>query len=387
MFKNCSLFSISFRPFFILAGIIAFINPILWVYSYLGHFSLVLDKVDPLFWHAHEMIFGFSGALIAGFILTASANWTNSKPYQGRVLVLLTFAWLVERISYFLPFNIHVSALLMNLFFPLLLIFLYAKLDNFPKQRNVFIPILLGITVSKLFHSFGYIYSIDYLEFSGKHIAIGLVRLIVLLIAGRVIPFFTRKKIDGISINLPSWITPLSLLPIFLLCLPWSSTMPKLPLVIVLILAITANITRQLMWKPHRTINVPILFILHIGIACINIGLILELLAQFYPQINYTKAPMHMLMAGGLGIVSIGIMTRVTLGHTGRDIKADNYTIFLYAMIVLGSLVRGFVPLLLPKLYFMSLYVASILWGGGFLIFLIRYFHVLFRPRPDGKPY
>jgi uncharacterized protein involved in response to NO len=109
--------SIGFRPFFLLAALIAIINPTIWVSLYTGSSSIFLN-VDPLFWHGHEMIFGFSGALIAGFILTASANWTKTTPYQGKALILLITFWLLERISYFFSFNDYLQFILSNTFFP-----------------------------------------------------------------------------------------------------------------------------------------------------------------------------------------------------------------------------------------------------------------------------
>jgi uncharacterized protein involved in response to NO len=333
------------------------------------------------------MIFGFSGALIAGFILTACANWTNSEPYQGLPLIILSVFWGLERVSYFLPLNVHLQFVLMNLFFPMLFIMLFIKLRKFPKQRNVFIPIILTITVAKLLHSMGNIYSIDYLESSGKEISIGIIRLIVLLIAGRVIPFFSRKKIEGIDIKIPNWLNPFALIPIVLLAFPWPESTPKILLASLYLIAITGNVTRQFLWKPLKTIKVPILFILHIGIAFINISLFLEYLGLFYSQINFTQAPLHLLLAGGLGTIGIGIMTRVSLGHTGRDIKADQWTKLIYLLIVVGSLIRVFVPVLFPAYYFNTLHVASILWSSGFLIFLLKYTNILVNPRPDGKTY
>jgi uncharacterized protein involved in response to NO len=385
MNKFNSVFSISFRPFFVLAALIAFINPIIWIMSYLDGLSLSLNAVSPLFWHGHEMIFGFSGALIAGFILTASANWTSTAPYQGRPLIMLSGLWILERVSYFLPINNHIQFIVMNLFFPALVIMLFIKLKNFKKQRNVFIPILFGITLAKLLHSYGYIYSFESIETSGKEVAIGLVRLIVLLIAGRVIPFFTRKKIEGVQIDLPSWINPVALLPIILLTFPWPEATPKIILMLIYIFAILGNTLRQSLWKPLKSIKVPILFILHIGVFFVNLGLVLEFLSLFIDQLNYSQATLHMFVAGGLGVVGIGIMTRVTLGHTGRVIKADKWTVFAYLCIIIGSILRVFVPILMPELYVRSLHMTAGFWSLGFFIFMARYLKVLILPRPDGK--
>jgi uncharacterized protein involved in response to NO len=387
LIKNNPILSISFRPFFILAALIAIINPSIWVLSYLGRVSIPLAVVDPLFWHGHEMIFGFTGALIAGFILTASANWTNSTPYQGKSLLLLVTCWLLERLSYFIFKSEHLQFLIMNLFFPVLSLMLLKKLWSFPKQRNVFMPIVFGISVAKILHSWGYLYSVDYLEESGREIAIGLIRFIILLIAGRVIPFFTRKKIEGININLPNWINPLSLIPVALIVIPWPEAVPRFVLGAILTLALIANVSRQALWKPWVTFNVPILYVLHIGIALINIELLMELIGLFSDQVYYTQSALHLLMAGGLGVVGIGIMTRVSLGHTGRIIRADLWTCLSYSAILMGSLIRVFVPIFFPDIYIRSLQFASGLWTLGFGIFIIKYFKILTTQRPDGKLY
>jgi len=387
MTKNLPILSISFRPFFLLAALVAVINPTIWKLSYLGHISFPSNLVDPLFWHGHEMVFGFTGALIAGFILTASAKWTKSVPYQGKSLLIIIFLWLVERFAYFLAINDNLKFALLNLFFPALSIMLLRKLWHFPKQRNIFMPILLGLTLGKAFHSWGSIYSVNYLAVSGREMAIGLIRLIILLIAGRVIPFFTKNKIQGVQINLPPWINLISLFSIALLAVPWPESTPKLFLVTILTVAVIANILRQFLWKPQVTLKVPILYILHIGVGLINIELILKLIGIFNPKVHFTHASLHLLLAGGLGVVGMGIMTRVTLGHTGRAIRANFWTGLSYLSIVLGTLLRVFVPIFISEFYFQSLHISSGLWTLGFAIFLLRYTKIMFTQRPDGKPY
>ena len=387
MSKIPAILSISFRPFFILAALIAVINPIFWILNYLGYLSFSLNHVSPLFWHGHEMLFGFTGALIAGFILTASANWTNSTPYQGKSLLFLIFLWVLERVSYFIDSSNEIQFILMNLFFPTLFLMLLRKLWNFPKQRNVFIPIMLGIVFANIFHSWGYLNSIDCLKNSGQIMAIGLIRFIILLIAGRVIPFFTRKKIERVEINTPVWLNLLSLFPVALLAIPWPDSTPNLILIIILILAVTANITRQILWKPQVTRKVPILYILHMGVGLINAELIMELISIFDNRVHFTQAALHLLMTGGLGVVAIGIMTRVSLGHTGRVIQANFWTQLAYLLIILGSIIRVFIPILASHLYTYSLFIAITFWGGGFLIFIINYFKILCTPRFDEKVY
>ncbi len=381
------LFSISFRPFFIMAGLIAALNPIIWVLTYLGHIEVPVLNLSSLFWHSHEMLFGFTGALIAGFLLTASANWTGSRPYQGKALVVLLLLWLVERFSYFLPLSGPALLIALNLFFPALLLMLFRKLQKFPKQKYVFIPILLGFTFSNFLHTWGNLYSEAAIADYGRDVTIGLIRFIILLIAGRVIPFFTRSKIPNTKIDIPKWLNLLSLGSVLLLSFFWDLMNPSVAYISILIIAIISNLFRQLLWHPLSTKSIPILFILHIGIGCINLELILRLIGIFDVRISHTNAALHMLLAGGLAIVAIGIMTRVSLGHTGRKIIADSWTKLSYLLIIAGALTRSIIPMVSSQHYFTSLYFAAALWCFGFLIFVLRYFVILTSERPDAREY
>jgi uncharacterized protein involved in response to NO len=381
-----ALLSIGFRPFFLLAALIAVINPIIWISTYLGHTSLNITT-SSAFWHGHEMIFGFSGALIAGFILTASANWTSTLPYQGKPIGILALLWIIERLSFFLPINELIVFILMNLFFPALTFMLFLKLRKFPKQRNMFITILIGITSAKLLYSAGHMFLDSPYEENGRHIAVGLIRFIVLLIAGRVLPFFMRKKITGLNISVPGWLNPLALAPIALLAIPLPETTPKLLLVIIYLWAIVIGAVRQGMWLPHKSIKVPMLLVLHVGVGFILLGLMQELIGLYHPHINFSQIPLHTMMAGGLGVIGLGIMTRVSLGHTGRVIEADKVISFAYICVALGAFIRITVPLFWPEHYVSSLYYAVVIWTLSFAIFFIKFLGKLTSPRPDGKAY
>lgn len=381
-----ALWSISFRPFFLLAALMAALNPILWVGSLLGHLSLPLET-SIAFWHGHEMTFGFSGALVAGFILTASANWTRGTPYQGRPIIFLVTLWLIERVSFFLPLNEGVAFVFMNLFFPALGVMLFLKLKNFPKQRNVFIPILLLITLGKLLYTAGYFFDNSSYEIAGRELATGFIRFILLLIAGRIVPFFTRKRLADLNISVPAKVNILALVPLILLALPLKELLPLPLFTLLYIWAIVAGLVRQGMWLPHKTLKVPMLIILHIGVSFIYLGLIFDLAALYTPEIASSKVALHALMAGGLATVGIGIMTRVSLGHTGRLIQADGGIKLLYLFIVLGALVRILLPFFPVDYYTSSLYISAGLWCSGFFLFFLLFYKKLAGPRPDSKAF
>lgn len=380
MAKVSALLSMGFRPFFILAALMAVLNPSIWIAHYLGHISLRLPT-SVLFWHGHEMLFGFSGALIAGFILTASPNWTRSLPYQGRSLAFLVVLWTIERLSFFMPVTDGLAFFLMNTFFPALTVMLLLKLQNSPKHKYVFIPILLGITLAKLGYSGGHLFPDMGYERTGQQIGIGLVRFILLLMAGRLIPMFMRKKIEGLQVFVPVWLNPLALFPIGILALPFPANTPPSLLTIIYLWAIITGIIRQGMWLPHRAIKIPLLLVLQMGTGFVYVGLILELIGLYYPTISFSQIPMHMLMVGGLGVLGIGMMTRIALGNTGNPVKADKLIVFAYGCVGLGAILRVILPLLWPQGYATGLNLSVAFWAGGFFIFLIKFWKKLTGPR------
>jgi uncharacterized protein involved in response to NO len=290
-------------------------------------------------------------------------------------------------LSFFITINEGVSFVLMNLFFPALTFMLFLKLHNFPKQRNVLITILVGITSAKVMYTAGHMFLESPYEDFARQIAVGLIRFIILLIAGRVLPFFMKKKIKGLQVSVPTWLNPLALAPIAILAFPLPESTPKEFLVFIYLWAIAIGAVRQGMRLPHKSIKVPILLVLHIGVGFILLGLMQELIALYHPQMNFSQIPLHTLMVGGLGVVGLGIMTRVSLGYTGRNIEADKAISFAYLCVVLGALIRISIPFFWPEHYVTSLYFAVIIWTLGFLIFLVKFWTMLMTPRPDGKAY
>ncbi|MCO4793335.1 MAG: NnrS family protein [Bacteriovoracaceae bacterium] len=383
MKNKIPLLSIGFRPFFLLASLIAVLNPTFWISSFKGY-SEISPFGNPLFWHAHEMIFGFSSALLAGFLLTASSNWTGKEPYKGFTLLFLIVLWCLERASFFLPLSDLTFLVLSNLFLPTLILLLGLKLHGFPKQQFVFIPFLMALFIAKVSHSVGFVYAENHFEILGANSGTALIRFIVFLIAGRVLPFFTQKRL-GIKIpDIPKDAKLTALIPLGILCIPTFDEY-TIPYLIALVIALIANGYRNYLMFHKGSLKVPMLLILHIGLNFMVLALVLEAFAIFFPFLNSNREVLHATMAGGFSIVGIGIMTRVSLGHTGREIKAD-YTIKIaYFSIILGAIIRVFFSLLFPGKYEDGLHYASGLWTLGFLIFFFRFLKVLTFSRPDGK--
>jgi len=381
--KNFPILSIGFRPFFLLASLMAILNPTFWVSLLTGH-SDISPFGSPLFWHAHEMIFGFSSALIAGFLLTASANWTGTKPTSGWPLLVLIFCWLVERASFFLPLNNFSFLLLSNIFFPTLIVLLAKKLSKSPKQLYVFIPLLSAISLLNFFHSYGFINNEGPLEQVGLNSAISMIRFLVFLMAGRVLPFFTRMKLSLSEFSVSPKITMLALTPLLLLSVPYLKE-NQMIFGILLFFAIVFNSYRNHLMFHRGALQVPMLLVLHAGLIFMILGLIIELFSIIYPSINQNRESIHATMAGGLGVIGIGIMSRVSLGHTGRVIHADNWICLAFLSVGFGALIRVVMPLFFINFYEVSLHYASGFWTFGFLIFFFKNFKKMMAPRPDGK--
>lgn len=375
-----SILSIGFRPFFLLAALIAILNPTLWVSTYSGHIDFS-PYGSTLFWHSHEMVFGFTSALIAGFLLTASANWTGTRPYSGFPLLLLILLWSIERFSFFFALNDTIFIFFSNLFLPTFLIFMTVKLYKFPAQKYVFLPFILSLALAKFLHIYGFLNSIDQVEAISLGSGVGLIRLLLFLLAGRVVPFFSKMKLDLPEFSIPKHAHLMALIPIVILIFPLSNY--KILYTVILCLAIIGNLYRNYLMFLKATLKVPMLWILHLGLSFLVLGLILELLSLYFPVFNSNKEALHTTMAGGLGLISIGIMSRVSLGHTGRIIKATLPMTLAFISVALGALIRGIFPLIFPDHYDASLHYASGFWTLGFLYFLIKFTKILCTPRHD----
>ncbi|MCO5141599.1 MAG: NnrS family protein [Oligoflexia bacterium] len=379
-----NLFNLGFRPFFLLGAIWACLQIFVWllIYAQWIHFVPLSDLIA---WHAHEMIFGFATAIIAGFILTASQNWSGLPGLKGAPLKILVFIWLLARVLAFfwiqLPF---VFAFIDLTFYPLLCFYLLPFLWNKKQSKNKFFFLLFGILFlfNFLFH-LNIIYSYS---FPAKSVLLGALYLIIIiisLISGRVLPFFSNvvlpeKKIENnLWLDLAS-ILGLSTFAVSALAFEFSMVTAGLAFTVAAI-----HFLRWFFWCPLRTIKIPILFILYFAYAWIPGALFLKGLAAL--GLIPASIATHAFTVGAVGIMIYGMITRVTLGHTGRKIQASNFTILGYVLISLAALIRVFLPLLLPNKYVSIVIVSGVLWFLAFGIFLFVYGPFLWSQRVDGK--
>lgn len=387
LFKaNSSFWSMGFRPFFTLVIISATIATIMWVLQITGHYSFNFSPLNANQWHANEMIYGFLLAAILGFLLTASANWTGTRGVHGVLLsVLFSLFFLTRLIFWTTPFEGIWIYQLISIIVPLWLIIHLTKLfiqTNNKRNLIMIIPLSTILIAQVILLSEYYIL--------GYELALFSVRFLVVVIAGRVIPFFTKKALNmGPKWNYP-FLEKLTILSAFLLIFePFyrHSSIGSPIRVGLTVLALLLNSYRLANWRFFPAFKVKILFILYLAYLWLPIHFALGLASYFEWFPNVGNSSLHSLSYGCMGIMILGIIHRVTLGHTGRLIKAGPLALTAYTLIAFGSLLRIFGPIFMPAQYLFWLNSSGALWVLAFLAIGIDIIPMLFSPRIDGKDY
>jgi uncharacterized protein involved in response to NO len=393
-FPPPTILSLGFRPFFLLGALFAAIMIALWVPWFLGLIS-VPSAFPPTAWHAHELLFGFMPAIIAGFLLTAVPNWTGRPPVAGWQLGGLVALWLAGRVAIALSTYLDpaVTAAL-SISFPIVLAAVIGREILAAKNRRnlKIVAVLLGLAITDaLFH-----YEIG--QFGRPKIAhtlaVALTLLLLMIIAGRILPFFTTNwlkqnragalpstfgRFDIVAMltsgtALLAWVA----LPQMEATAPWVR-----PLVgSVMIAAAAINFLRQARWTPHRTFAEPLLAILHIAYVFVGLGFLLIGLGVLRDNYEFATAGLHAWTSGAIGTMMLAIMTRVSRGHTGRALTAPVGTVALYVAILVAAGAR-IAAGLNPEFTFVLLPIAGVAWVVAFGGFAILYGSMLTSPRAD----
>ena len=377
-----------FRPFFLGGAVWALVVVALWVCALSGAVELP-TRLDPLAWHRHEMLFGYLGAVIGGFLLTAIPNWTGRAPISGARLALLAGLWLAARLALlFSAFTGIALAVALDIGFLIVLAIVAAHEILAAKNRNI--PIAIAIALFAAAAAIDHAEALGAIEPTGLGWRLGfaLVLMLVSLIGGRIIPAFTRNWLvkAGRQQRLPAQpgrfdIVTLALTGLGLL--GWAIVPEAAVAGALLIAAGLLQAVRLARWAGLRTIGEPLVFILHLSYAWLPLGLVL-LGASFFVWCIPSSSAIHALSAGTMASMTLAVMTRATLGHTGRPLHADGWTQAIYALVTIGAVVRFAAPML-PFDYMRAIEVAGALWGAAFLLFALVYGPKLLGPRPDGR--
>ena len=377
-----------FRPFFTGGALWALVALALWLGALSGTFILP-THFDPLAWHRHEMLFGFVGAVIAGFLLTAIPNWTGRLPIAGAPLAMLFGLWLAARAAVLFSTQVGpLMAALLDVGFYVILAALAAREVFAAKNRNfpVVILVLLFAIANALDHAAAAGMIGD--EGVGARAAIAIVIMMISLIGGRIVPSFTRNWLvkQGAQRGLPTQPGRFDIIAIAATALAmagWLIAPFNASVGYLMVLAAALHAFRLARWSGVRAWRDPIVLVLHVGYAWVPVGLCLLGLSIVGTVVPGSGA-IHALTAGAMATMILAVMTRATLGHTGRELKASAATTMIYVLVTIGALGRVAAPLL-PMDYMLAVRLSGTAWGGAFLLFLLAYGPKLLGPRPDGR--
>jgi len=382
-----ALFSGGFRPLFGLAGIWAVLGLVLSIGMIRGDFALP-TAFDPVSWHVHEMIFGFVCAAIGGFLLTATANWTGRLPVQGPPLIGLCLLWVAGRAAMATSAIIGpLPAGLIELsYLAALIAFAGREIVAGKNWRNA--PIILILTVLLATDILWQIEAMGLANFDGaaRRLAIGTVLTLVMLIGGRVIPSFTRNwlakrdaKLLPANFGKFDKITLAVTVPTLF---GWS-VRPDSPVIGgLLLIAGLLNLARLMRWQGHRTGSDALVWVLHVGYLWIPVGLFL-LAANALMAGPTLAGGIHALTAGAIATMILAVMSRATLGHTGRKLHAGPGLAIAYVLVSAGALARV-LGAYIETLYLPLLIAGTVAWALGFVLF-VSICGPMMLTRPRGK--
>jgi uncharacterized protein involved in response to NO len=378
-----ALFNLGFRPFYLLAALLATLGIPLWLAQYFGilHAPAYASGVA---WHAHEMVFGFQAAVIAGFLFTAARNWTGLPTPAGWSLAALAGLWLLGRL--FMVTGPGWLATIVDVaFLPAVALGLWLPLHRSRNRNRFFVGLLLLLAMANLAFHLALAGVLSVAELLPVRVALYVVVMIVMIMAGRVTPSFTQNAIPDARIRRNR---ALDLTAIAVAAGAFVATLAGLPSWIagpVCLVAAALHLARLRMWDPWCTRHQPILWILHVSYAWIPVGLLLMALATLGAPVPAVLAD-HALSIGAVGGMIIGMITRTARGHTGRPLRVGGAEVLAYVLVHLAAAARVLVPLVWPDGYRLALSASGALWSAAFLLYLLVYIPFLSAPRPDGKP-
>jgi uncharacterized protein involved in response to NO len=369
--------------------VFAVIGMLLWMLMYVFSTQLPIAGVAPVAWHAHEMIYGYAVAVVAGFLLTAVSNWTGRPTVRGSRLAMLTALWLLARSAWFLPFQFSlVLCAVADLLFMLGLITavsLPVACARQWKQSGIISILCLMLIANGVFYA-GALGFLDQGTRWGLYAGLYLVLALVFVMARRVLPFFIQRGVDeDFAPRNRLWIDVASLV----LFLSWAlldALTPRAAPIGWLSLGLFVLHTWRLSgWYTAGIWKKPLLWSLYLAYAFLSLGFLLKALSVWQGLSPYLA--LHAFAVGGIGIMTLGMMSRVSLGHTGRNVFEPPPVLVPVFLLLLGSaLVRVVFPIVDTAHYTLWIAVSQVLWILGFAAFSILYLPQLVRPRVDGRP-
>ena len=377
-----ALWQLGFRPFFLLASLFAALSIGLWAAQFAGW--LGQPYLSGPLWHAHEMLFGFTLAVVVGFLLTAGRNWSNRPTPTGVPLAALALLWVAGRGLVLTPFGW--AAAIVNAAFPIaaaaaLAVPFWASRN---RRNYFFVGLLVLMGVAELAIHLSQLGVVDLPAWLGMQIALDLVLFIMAVMGGRVIPMFTNSGVPGAGAVRHALLDKFALGSVQVLLAADLLRLHGSALAVIALFCAGTHTLRWVFWKPWKTWRTPLVWVLHAAYAWLPIHLALRAVSEL-GWISGSIAT-HALTVGTVGGLVIGMMTRTARGHTARPLHADRFDVACYALVLTAALVRVGLPLAAPGWSMHAVICSAGLWSAGFGLFVVRYWPVLTRPRLDGKP-
>jgi uncharacterized protein involved in response to NO len=378
-----ALWQLGFRPFYLLAAIFASVSIALWGAQAAGWLTTAYLR-GPL-WHAHEMVFGFTLAVITGFLFTAVRNWTSRPTPTGAMLAALAVLWMAGRTLVLTPFD--VAAACVNVAFPLAVaVGVAVPLVGSRNWRNFFFVGLLVIMAAAVTAThLAQLQIVALPAWLGLRVALDVILVVTTVLGGRVIPMFTTNGVRGARVQRNALVERAVAVSVVALLVADAIGAPPVLLALVSVLGAVAQSARALLWRPWQTWRVPLVWILHAGYGWIPVHLALRALSEF-DLIAGASLPTHALTVGAVGGLTLGMMTRTAKGHTGRVLRASRWDIAAFLSVTAAAVVRVWAPLVWPRLYIAAVVGSAALWSIAYAIYAVHYWPVRTRPRVDGKP-
>jgi uncharacterized protein involved in response to NO len=388
--KIMPLFRLGFRPFFLGGAIFSIIALVLWI--------LILKGTLPLtplgggyWWHIHEMVYGFASAIVAGFVLTAVQNWTGIRSISGVQLMLLFLLWLAGRLCLLFPQLLgNTLTMLVDLSFLPVVAYLLAKPIIAIKQyRNLFfIPLLTLFTLANLEMHLAITNSNFSITISG-YCGVLLVLFLMSVMTGRVLPMFTANG-TGTQKVLPikalEIVTNGSIaIAMFSLLLQPFIGFNRQFFAITLLIAGISQAIRWFRMRPWITLGIPLLWSFHFSVLFVWFGFLVLGISYLEPDVPVNHV-WHLLTVGGIGGIILAMISRVSLGHTGRPLMPPSIMNLAFLMILIAPLIRVFGPLLLPSNALIFYDISAFFWLIAFGSFAIKYGPMLWSARADNRP-
>jgi len=376
------LLSYGFRPFFLGAALWALIAMVLWIGLLSGWWSFATGY-GVIAWHAHEFLFGYIAAVMTGFLLTAIPNWTGRFPLQGRRLLALLVLWLAGRAAMLATDQIGTvaAAIIDCVYLVTLTTVMTREIVAGSNWRNLRVAVLVALTAVA-----NIVFQAEVLIYGGPNyglrLAVAAIVALIIVVGARVTPSFTSN-----------WLTrqgnqkrpaPLGRFDIGSIALAaialvtWIAVPNWYGTAALLLLMAIAQAARLSRWAGAQTWREPILFVLHLGYSFVPLGALVLSISILWPEIVPTSSALHAWTTGAMGLMTLAIMTRATLGHTGHDVLSTPTTVAIYGAMLVAALARMAAPLM-PAIYYRALMIAGVGWFTAFGIFLLIYGPMLLR--------